>query len=33
MEADRGARDWLDDPTNREAVRPWIQAVRRTEEG
>ena len=33
MEAERGARDWLDDPANREAVRPWIQAARRTEEG
>jgi glycine betaine/proline transport system substrate-binding protein len=33
IEAERGARDWLDDPANREAVRPWIQVARRTEEG
>ena len=33
MEAERGVRDWLEEPANREAVRPWIEAARRAEEG
>ena len=32
-EVDAGVRDWLEESENRDAVRPWIEAARRAEEG